>query len=72
MLHIIKYLIPMCSLNSAELFGVGLVLTFYLQNCHKWKTYFFELFLGNLSDLHQTLREASVNPPDKMLSKELW
>ena len=34
------------------------------QNYDKWKT-FIKLLLDNLTDLHQTLHVASVDPPDK-------
>ena len=29
------------------------------------QTYFFELLLGDFTDLHETLHTASVDPPDK-------
>ena len=62
----------MSSLNSDELFGVGhanFAVTFHLQNCKQWKTYFFELLLDDLTNLHQTLHVASVDPPDKKYQK---
>ena len=65
----------MYSLNSAELFGVGhahFAVTFHLQSHNKWKTYFFEVLVENMTNLHQTLHVASVDPPDKKLSKEFW
>ena len=39
-------------------------------NRKKWKTYFFELLLGILSDLHETWHVHSSAGPDLKLSKE--
>ena len=35
----------------------------------QWKTYFFKLLLGDLTDLHQTFHEASVGAPDQKKPK---
>ena len=40
------------------------------QNRKNWKTYFFKILLGILSDLHETWDVHSLAGPDKKLSKE--
>ena len=36
------------------------------------KLTFLKPLLGNLTELHQTMNEASVDPPDKKQSKAFW
>lgn len=62
----------MLSLNCVESRDIG---TFppnvFMAQAHKMsQTYFFGLLPGNLTYLHQTLHTASVDQPDKKLSKE--
>ena len=74
MLHS-KTLYPPDSLNGAEsqshAFGhAHLRLESFFANRKNWKTYFFELLLGNLSDLRETWHVNSSAGPDLKLSKE--
>ena len=43
---------------------------FFSLNRKNWKTYFFKLLLGILSDLHETWHVQSLARPDQKLSKE--
>ena len=45
---------------------------FFLQIGEMLQTYFFELLLGNFTNLHKTLRTASVDSPDKKLLQKCW
>ena len=53
-------LISACSLNSAELCDVGNA-KFPIAKSPKIKNVLFQLLLGHLTDLHQTLQVASVD-----------
>ena len=54
----------MCYLHSAELFGEG--------HAHFRANFLFAKLRQMKNLLFRTLHVASVDPPDKKLSKEFW